>query len=192
MPQPPTPFFLAHLARCFEFCVSQGLDLFALVENDECRCGATRLNAAVWGANPRPGLMLPAALSDCMTGDTCPMRVYRWLGPFESGGSVGARLLKPNAAATAYVDSVVAGRRLTPAQEEDGIPLDGDADETADAASALVQGGTGNPMWERPCNDNPGCQAGRPWNRAHNSGTRGYDPTVGRVCDRAIQVRHRC
>ena len=147
---------------CFEFCISQGLDLFALVQ-DECRCGASLLNTAVWGASPRPGLTLPAPLGDCVMGDSCPMRVYRWLGPFESGGSVRAGLLKPNAAATAYVDSVVAGKRLTPAQEEDGIPLDeGDA-----AKAALLQdevaSETSNPMWERLCNDSPGCQAGRPW-----------------------------
>ena len=146
---------------CFEFCISQGLDLFALVENDECRCGATRLNRAVWGGIPRPGLTLPSPLSSCETQDSCPMRVYRWVGPFEGGGSVRARFIKLSAASMAYVDSVVAGRRITPAVLEDGVPFD-DGEPTDES---LLQGGEGlaNPMWERPCNDNPGCQAGRPW-----------------------------
>eukprot|EP00435_Cladocopium_sp_Y103_P071636 s526_g38.t1 len=44
---------------CFEFCLSKGLDLFGLVKGVECRCGASRLNSAVWRDRPpRPGMEL--------------------------------------------------------------------------------------------------------------------------------------
>ena len=80
---------------CFEFCVGAGLDLFALVQGEECRCGASRLNKGVWGEKSAPPghLQLPAPLSSCLTDQACPVRVYRWLGPFISGGSVPEHLL---------------------------------------------------------------------------------------------------
>ena len=77
---------------CFEFCIGAGLDLFGLVGED-CRCGASLLNKDVWaaaGGTPRAGLLLP--LSKQLATEDCPVRVYRWIGPFVSGGSVPEHL----------------------------------------------------------------------------------------------------
>lgn len=144
---------------CFEFCLGNGLDLFALLDS-ECRCGASRLNRGVWGDEPpRQGLQLGRPLSGCVTDAACPMRVYRWLGPFVSGGSVPEHLLmlplsfkRPpsllgarNVGNTIYVDSVVTGERISEAQEEDG--------EHNETDGALVQGESGrveDPRWDRP------------------------------------------
>ena len=78
---------------CFEFCIGAGLDLFGLV-GEECRCGASLLNKDVWHmAAPRTtGLLLPLAKQLPDTEMQCPVRVYRWIGPFVSGGSVPEHL----------------------------------------------------------------------------------------------------
>lgn len=44
-------------------------------------------------SGPVPGLELPAPLSGCMTEQKCPLRVYRWLGPFVGGGTVPEHLM---------------------------------------------------------------------------------------------------
>ena len=78
---------------CFEFCIGAGLDLFGLV-GEECRCGASLLNKDVWQmAAPRTtGLLLPLSEQLPETQMECPVRVYHWLGPFVSGGSVPEHL----------------------------------------------------------------------------------------------------
>ena len=81
---------------CFQFCIGKGLDLFGVVKGEECRCGASRLNTAVWGESaPRPGLELPAKLSSCDTDQACPLRAYRFVGPFVGGGSVPEHFMMP-------------------------------------------------------------------------------------------------
>ena len=78
---------------CFEFCIGAGLDLFGLV-GEECRCGASLLNKDVWQmAAPRTtGLLLPLSEQLPEPQMECPVRVYHWLGPFVSGGSVPEHL----------------------------------------------------------------------------------------------------
>ena len=70
------------------------LDWTSLV-GEECRCGASLLNKDVWGAAvggaPRGGLLLPLS-KQLPTQEECPVRVYRWIGPFVSGGSVPEHL----------------------------------------------------------------------------------------------------
>ncbi|CAK9056801.1 Tolloid-like protein 2 (Metalloprotease xolloid) (Xenopus tolloid) [Durusdinium trenchii] len=158
-------------ATCFEFCVGAGLDLFALVQGEECRCGASRLNKGVWGEKSAPPghLQLPAPLSSCLTDQACPVRVYRWLGPFVSGGSVPEHLLMlkhdrsiMNVGNTIYVDSIVHGKRITEEQEEDGkVPPPPKEAKLHDVEHLKEQ--AVDPRWDRPCGDNPGCQAGRQW-----------------------------
>lgn len=156
--------------ECFEFCLSKGLDLFGLVKGAECRCGASRLNRGVWrSADPRPGLELVDSdkIGSCATDEACPLRVYRWLGPFVSGGSVPEHLMMPRLEESVLVDSVVQGRLLNEGDEEDGPGglLDADAQEIE---PALTQHG-GNaswaegPAWHRLCDDRDGCQYARPW-----------------------------
>eukprot|EP00435_Cladocopium_sp_Y103_P073183 s7_g42.t1 len=78
---------------CFEFCIGAGLDLFGLV-GEECRCGASLLNKDIWRMEaPRTtGLLLPLAKQLPESEMECPVRVYRWIGPFTSGGSVPEHL----------------------------------------------------------------------------------------------------
>lgn len=109
--------------ECFEFCLSKGLDLFGLVKGAECRCGASRLNSGVWrSADPRPGMELADSdkIGSCATDGACPLRVYRWLGPFVSGGSVPEHLMMPRLEDSVLVDSVVKGRLLNEGDERMG------------------------------------------------------------------------
>eukprot|EP00913_Durusdinium_trenchii_P023080 g21671.t1 len=131
---------------CFEFCIGAGMDLFGLVEGVECRCGASRLNKGIWrDEKPRPGLELPAPLSGCMTEQKCPLRVYRWLGPFVGGGTVPEHLMMSHIDDQTMVDSI--------AQTENG-QLEEDVQ-----LSTVTEG----PGWGRLCDDNDGCLGARPW-----------------------------
>eukprot|EP00435_Cladocopium_sp_Y103_P024864 s1803_g6.t1 len=156
--------------NCFEFCLSKGLDLFGLVKGVECRCGASRLNSGVWGSKkPRPGLELSDndKLGSCVTDQACPLRVYQWLGPFVSGGSVPEHLMMPRLEESVFVDSVVKGRLLNEGDEEDGPGgLLGAEDEEIEPALAQHGGHASwkeGPAWHRLCDDIDGCQGARPW-----------------------------
>ncbi|CAK8995745.1 unnamed protein product [Durusdinium trenchii] len=157
---------------CFEFCIGAGMDLFGLVEGVECRCGASRLNKGIWrDEKPRPGLELPAPLSGCMTEQKCPLRVYRWLGPFVGGGTVPEHLMMSHIDDQTMVDSIVTGRPITEEDEEDGEEL---SEDPAPMAQAQTENGqleedvqlstvTEGPGWGRLCDDNDGCLGARPW-----------------------------
>ncbi|CAE7030913.1 TUBA [Symbiodinium natans] len=138
-------------ALCFEFCIGEGLDLFAVVQGVECRCGASAMNHVWGGKKARPGLQLPKMQSDCLEDGNCPMRVYRWKGPFVSGGSVPPHLLESSGSSSAYIASIVAGRHL--GQMEDTEEMAQDA--------GLVQTRAGqDPNYDRLC---PDCNHGRAW-----------------------------
>eukprot|EP00435_Cladocopium_sp_Y103_P073690 s7_g44.t1 len=153
---------------CFEFCIGAGLDLFGLV-GEECRCGASLLNKDIWRMEaPRTtGLLLPLAKQLPESEMECPVRVYRWLGPFVSGGSVPEHLQMLHVGNTIYVDSIVTGTDISEEQEEDGqIPIE--LLQKFDAESEEIQkeraaSGIEDPRWDRPCDDFDGCQAARPW-----------------------------
>ena len=152
---------------CFEFCIGEGLDLFALVQGVECRCGATALNLVWQGKKPRPGLQLPPTMqSSCLEEGECPMRVYRWKGPFVAGGSVQSHLLKISEGDQAHVTSVVLGQRIG---HMDGTEPEHEVAEVAEAAKgdSLAQTDSDSdradridPNWLRNC---PECNAGRHW-----------------------------
>ena len=74
-------------ALCFEFCIGKGLDIFALVEGVECRCGASAVNSHDNGLDISHLQFNPAALTlhlNDMTG--CPVRAYRYAGHYEGAG----------------------------------------------------------------------------------------------------------
>eukprot|EP00408_Alexandrium_pacificum_P027143 CAMPEP_0171183324 /NCGR_PEP_ID=MMETSP0790-20130122/15221_1 /TAXON_ID=2925 /ORGANISM="Alexandrium catenella, Strain OF101" /LENGTH=432 /DNA_ID=CAMNT_0011648299 /DNA_START=60 /DNA_END=1358 /DNA_ORIENTATION=+ len=99
--------------ECSAFCARKGLDVSAVVEEKECRCGATMLNGQVWRGNlPRPGIAFRSELEEAGAG-TCPLAVRRFAEPYESGGPP-LRYRMKNLVDQAYADSIVMGWTITP------------------------------------------------------------------------------
>merc|ERR1719440_1815535 len=83
-------------AICFQYCLGKGLDLFGVLmlgQPQECRCGASKLNHAIWGDNFSDQLAIPLAdlesthLAECLPdANTCNLCVYRYKGHFASFG----------------------------------------------------------------------------------------------------------
>jgi hypothetical protein len=163
-------------ALCFEYCTGLGFDLFGLIQGTECRCGASKLNQVVWarsqGAN-RTYLELPLPPQHTceVAMDKCPVRVYRFTGHFESGGSIPAKLLRTRAVDLPYIDSIMLGRNISSEREEDPrARISGLAETDQKAEKSRLHQSPGKasttskgPSWNRPCNDNPGCDSGPPW-----------------------------
>lgn len=112
------PFFRNTIAltsdSCAHFCFGNGLDIFAIVEEKECRCGASVLNDAVWqGKDARPKLLFdPWELTPEDFQDICPMEVFRFTGVYEVGSLPASLVRSNNLAATAYINSVVRGGNI--------------------------------------------------------------------------------
>jgi len=69
--------------------MGKGLDVFAMVPGEGCRCGASIINANVWLGQAPPATLLfdPHLLSPFPPGtQECAMRIYRYVGHFEAGG----------------------------------------------------------------------------------------------------------
>jgi hypothetical protein len=166
-------------ALCFEYCTGLGFDLFGLVQGSECRCGASKLNQVVWARAQGASrtyleLPLPPQHTCEVSMDKCPVRAYRFTGHFESGGSVPAKLLRTRAVDLPYIDSIMLGRNISSEKEEDPraprarqIGLT-ETDEKEKSRLQQTPGKTKTtttkgPSWNRPCNDDPGCNSGPPW-----------------------------
>ena len=83
------PFFFSKVASammpegCFHFCLRKGLDLFGILSQMECRCGATRANSAAWHLKePQVKLLLPLTSLVACTGSES-LQVYRYSGHLE-------------------------------------------------------------------------------------------------------------
>eukprot|EP00413_Alexandrium_margalefii_P047934 CAMPEP_0204586642 /NCGR_PEP_ID=MMETSP0661-20131031/47609_1 /ASSEMBLY_ACC=CAM_ASM_000606 /TAXON_ID=109239 /ORGANISM="Alexandrium margalefi, Strain AMGDE01CS-322" /LENGTH=788 /DNA_ID=CAMNT_0051596297 /DNA_START=52 /DNA_END=2419 /DNA_ORIENTATION=- len=144
---------------CFRFCLSKGMDIFGLLGDKTCRCGATALNKEVWHEEvPRPGLPFnPAMMKKPPQG--CPVKVFRYKGHYEDDG-VPSRHWDIKEGDLEYVDSVVTGKKVGEATEEDGLPEDqmvNGMDLAQEQAEQAIPG------FQRPCW--PGnCGPGRgPW-----------------------------
>jgi len=94
--------------------------------------------------------------------EKCPIRVYRFTGPFVSGGGVPKELLEESLDTTSYMESVVSGRFVEPEEEEDKVIEDAD-DVNANNQLSLITG-EAEPGWHRHCNDDPGCLPAKAWN----------------------------
>eukprot|EP00421_Protoceratium_reticulatum_P032801 CAMPEP_0168470576 /NCGR_PEP_ID=MMETSP0228-20121227/58805_1 /TAXON_ID=133427 /ORGANISM="Protoceratium reticulatum, Strain CCCM 535 (=CCMP 1889)" /LENGTH=839 /DNA_ID=CAMNT_0008486393 /DNA_START=1 /DNA_END=2517 /DNA_ORIENTATION=- len=123
------PFFrnctsLDH-ASCADFCIRRGLDLFGIVKGAECRCGASVLNENVWHGKTPPTALLfqdgPDGPWDHNAGE-CPLLLLRYTGYFASGGMPQARTTR--VVDKAYIDGLVKGHHMSPAQELDRLPTD--------------------------------------------------------------------
>jgi len=108
--------------ECFHFCIKFGLDIFGIVNHSECRCGATKVNYAIWhNHQPHSSLIfdtkaLQPLRQHCKHSQ---LRVFRYLGYFDMG-SVPQHFLHPHVLDTVYIDSVVAGRRMSEISGEHG------------------------------------------------------------------------
>jgi len=115
---------------CFDFCHNKGLDLFGLITGasgsvDECRCGASRLNVAVWKKdNPSRHMQLPDWKEP--SGGSCLVKAYRYVGAFSV---TSLAMASPMVQDIGYIDSVVSGTNVT--EEDSGMG----------GSSMLVQGG---------------------------------------------------
>eukprot|EP00439_Symbiodinium_sp_Y106_P040960 s4180_g5.t1 len=104
----------------------QGMDIFALVEESECRCGVTAANrteaAVVCNLRHRkdenPLLQFQVAVLEHFEPEkgTCPLRAYRYIGHLEAGG-LPPSMVTALAGDVEYVDSVFAGHQQTAAEE---------------------------------------------------------------------------
>jgi hypothetical protein len=86
---------------CFRFCLSKGLDVFGTArQGTECRCGASKANARVWGEPPLAeyydGLVAPSAedadVTETLAGPSC-VPVWAYTGERDSSGGVPDFLL---------------------------------------------------------------------------------------------------
>jgi len=141
---------------CYDFCTSKGLDLFGILSEEECRCGASNLNfAAFHEETPRSSLLFSTDGLVACTGSEA-LRVYRYTGHFEATG-LPAAILDIHEEELTYLDSVVVGQLLDDEVAEDGKP-----------GAGLIQTGEGPaakqvPGFLRPCApSNCGPGAG-PW-----------------------------
>jgi len=128
---------------CFHFCIKFGLDLFGIVNHSECRCGATKVNYAIWhNHQPRSSLVFDTtAIQPLARHNNCQLRVFRYLGYFDMG-SVPQHFLHPHIQDTTYIDSVVAGREVSEVSEEDAeIDHGGMEDEEMRHRNDRINGG---------------------------------------------------
>mmetsp|Transcript_23976 Transcript_23976/g.44042 ORF Transcript_23976/g.44042 Transcript_23976/m.44042 type:complete len:635 (-) Transcript_23976:164-2068(-) len=66
---------------CFQFCIGMGLDIFALVDNAECRCGATAGNRGAWGSiTPLKALLPPDLAAAPRWTPKCHIKAAVYLG----------------------------------------------------------------------------------------------------------------
>jgi len=105
----------AAVRLCFSFCSSKGLDLFGLVGEVECRCGATVLNRKVFKKVMEPDSSLILAhdtkLAQCGANS---VKIYRYDGwmQYPHTGGVQDAMLDLNKEDISYMDSVIAGKHV--------------------------------------------------------------------------------
>ncbi|CAE7300092.1 tld [Symbiodinium pilosum] len=123
------PFYSMHSnamspSLCYDFCTSKGLDIFALVDESECRCGVSSANRNLrHRGDGNPLLHFQVAVLEHAEPDKglCPLRAYRYVGHFEAGG-LPVSMVSALAGDIEYVDSVIAGHQQTAAEEDIGAP----------------------------------------------------------------------
>lgn len=103
----------AAVRLCFSFCSSRGLDLFGLIGETECRCGATLANRKMWKdiKEPHTSLLLnhDTKQKECTNSS---VKVYRYIGwmRYHDSGGVDSDMLDLSSEDANYIDSVLQGR----------------------------------------------------------------------------------
>eukprot|EP00408_Alexandrium_pacificum_P057330 CAMPEP_0171171402 /NCGR_PEP_ID=MMETSP0790-20130122/9199_1 /TAXON_ID=2925 /ORGANISM="Alexandrium catenella, Strain OF101" /LENGTH=713 /DNA_ID=CAMNT_0011636255 /DNA_START=45 /DNA_END=2183 /DNA_ORIENTATION=+ len=147
------------VTACSRFCTGKGMDLSAVIMGRECRCGASLLNGQIWHQDtPNPSLSYDFKTMTHADSIVCPVLLRRYIEPLESGG-VSIKYRTTGITDVAYVDSIVAGRRISPELEEHR------KEEHDKEALGMVakEGRRVDPQWTRSCWPST-CGPGRgPW-----------------------------
>ncbi|OLP92302.1 High choriolytic enzyme 2 [Symbiodinium microadriaticum] len=147
---------------------SRGMDIFALVEESECRCGVTAANRNLrHRKDENPLLQFQVAVLEHFEPGrgTCPLRAYRYIGHLEAGG-LPPSMVTALAGDVEYVDSVFAGHQQTAAEEDMGAPPLQHMEKSSDQGQLRDlrdEGDDSDPPWARACYPH-NCAVGRgPW-----------------------------
>jgi len=162
---------------CFDNCTSRGLDVFGILQSKACACGASKLNKVMWSkASTKRKQQLvfdsevfseleewsPLDGSTDLTG--CPLRLYRYSGPFDSGALpeelIGDLLISDQE----YRDTIATGNETDEEAEEDGASADDD-NENNSTSTNETKNETQDEVSEvayQHCWPNS-CGAGKPW-----------------------------
>ncbi|CAK9038096.1 unnamed protein product, partial [Durusdinium trenchii] len=147
---------------CSEFCTGKGLDIFGLVDGEECRCGASAVNRNGKDQNidMRHLEFDPAALTP-HTSDMglCPLRLFRYAGHFEGGG-VPYGITQLLEGDSEYIRSIYSGRRIEHSEDApSNLHLTTEAPESLSQSSeGQVPEGYNRDCWPDNCGPGRG-----PW-----------------------------
>jgi len=114
------PFYRLHVIKdaavrlCFSFCSSRGMDLFGLVADVECRCGATLANRKIWKNNTAHDSLLlnhDDKLEQCSADS---VKVYRYIGWMRYANAAGVQnqMLDLGKDDHDYIVSIILGHRI--------------------------------------------------------------------------------
>lgn len=119
---------------CFRFCTGKGLDLFGILDGNECRCGASNANMATFHEEaPRKALLFDRMkLIPCLA--THNIKVFRYTGPIQDTG-IPVGFLAHTEEDMQYIFSVGNGTMI----EYEGQMEDGGPREISNAPPSLVQ-----------------------------------------------------
>lgn len=149
-------------SMCFNFCLSRGLDLFGVLSNRECRCGASLINKGVWGdAEPRGPLRFStSALEACSA--VKKLKIHRFTGSFEAGmPAIAHNALYYDVEEVTYIESIVEGKDVHEEPSDTGLP----------PASSSGKA----PSFPRSCVDSDGCGPGRAWTDRTSEAPKGVE-----------------
>jgi len=153
---------------CYDFCTSKGMDIFALVEESECRCGVTAANRNLrHRKDENPLLQFQVAVLEHFEPEkgTCPLRAYRYIGHLEAGG-LPPSMVTALAGDVEYVDSVFAGHQQTAAEEDMGAPELQDLEKSSEQGQLRDlqdDGDVSEPPWARACYPHNCAVGAGPW-----------------------------
>jgi len=179
--------------RCFENCSTRGYDVFGVLESKLCYCGASTFNEHVWStASPKRKQQLvfdTEVLGKLMPWSTeCPLKVYRYSGPFESGVLPQLPMGHHMIIDVVYMHTIASGVMQDEEMEEDGRVDDATEASTStevthsihrsslekgrrDTSAEHDQSDTFRRCWPEQC------AAGKPWHTRAPESPSGSDTT---------------
>jgi len=168
---------------CYDYCTSKGMDIFAMVDDSECRCGVSAANRNVrHRAQESPILQFKvAALKPFDDAGVCPLRAYRYIGHLEGGG-LPPSMVQATAGDVEYVDSVFAGHQVTTEEEDPKAerkhvkPTATDSGKLRDLQDGQVaHDDSGSVPWDRPCFPHNCAMGSGPWQDRLNDAPAGVN-----------------
>jgi len=120
---------------CFQFCLGMGLDVFAIVDRTECRCGASAGNVGAWGARTPLKALLPPDLEAAPAWTSqCHIKAAKYLGLVD--GRTPANVLASTDIEQKYIRSIMLQKDIR--SEDDAPDVRGNA-----TGFMLVESGDG-------------------------------------------------